>query len=209
MEFNNCDIHDNNIIDKAVVLSNGQILVEKDHRSSEPMNPETLKPSAKRGRKTKTPRIVTDTYTYQWLNHREGQLRLVMLYQLLIDERFKMLSPDVSPEDWCALFTGEARAFTMKWTGKQAHLRYLFKQLIEKSYITFDATSAKQWEILGCHFVNSSGRAFKDWDKQKDPVRGAKTLQMFADVLNIATTPPDIHSLQDDMELDVFMDEGF
>ena len=113
-----------------------------------------------------------------------------MLYQLLVDSRFRMLSTDVNPDDWCALFMGEARAFNMKWTGKQAHLRYLFKQMIEKKYITFDEKSAKQWEILGSHFVDKNGRPFDKWDKQHDPKRGAKTLQMLAGVLNIADSLP-------------------
>ena len=185
MKFENCNMHDNTFIENAVVNAVGTILVEQ---GEEPETPQTLHPQkGKPGRKPKAPRIVADTYSYKWLNHKDGQLRLVRLYQLLVDERLKMLSPDVSPDDWCALFMGEAKPFTMKWIGKQAHLRYLFKLLIEKSYITFDERSAKQWEILGSHFVNKSGRPFADWDKQHDPKRGAKTLLMLADVLNIAT----------------------
>lgn len=173
--------------------------------------PETTtadKPKGKPGRKKKAPRIVTDTYKYRWIDRQEGQLRLIKLYQLLIDERFKMLSVDVKPDDWCALFTGETKAFTMKWTGKQAHLRCLFKLLLEKGYITHDEKSAGKWEILGSHFVNKSGRPFSDWDSQYDPKRGAKTLQMFAEVLNIATTMPNTDSFEDDIraEMDEFAD---
>ena len=183
---------------------NGNVASAAENKTSQtPQNPQT---PAKRGRKPKAPRIVTDTYTYKWLNHRDGLLRLVKLYQLLIDERFKMLASDVNPEDWCALFKGEAKPFTMKWTGKQAHLRYLFKLMIGNKYISFDEKSAKQWEILGSHFVDKNGRPFDKWDKQHDPKRGAKTLQMFADVLNIATSMPNLDALQDDIqaELDEF-----
>lgn len=207
MKFENCDIHDNTFIENAVVNAVGTMLVEQAVKD-EGAGPGEEGKRKRAGRKRRAPRIVTDTYTYKWLNHRDGQLRLVKLYQLLVDERFKMLAPEVNPEDWCALFEGEPKPFTMKWTGKQAHLRYLFKLMIEKSYITFDAQSAGKWEILGCHFLNSAGRQFADWDSQKDPKRGAKTLQMFAEVLNIASVMPNTESPADDIysELDEFAD---
>ena len=126
-------------------------------------------------------------------------LRLVKLYQLVIDPRFKMLDKDVLPNDWCALFMGEAKSFRMKWIGSQAHLRYLFKLLIDKGYITFDHKSAGKWEILGSHFLNRQGKPFTDWDSQKDPIRGARTLERFAEVLNIHTDPPRIDTLTDEI----------
>lgn len=151
----------------------------------------------KPGRKKKAPRIVMDTYKYQWIDCQEGQMRLIRLYQLLIDERFHLLSPEVKPDEWCALFMGQAKPFTMKWIGKQAHLRYLFKLLINRKYLTYDKKSAGKWEILGSHFVGSDGRPFKDWDSQYDPKKGSKTLQMFADVLNIASDMPNTESDED------------
>ena len=164
------------------------------------LKPETKpEPKPKRGRKPTQARRVDDVYTYCWVNHREGQQRLVRLYQLLINERVKMLNPNVKPEEWCALFMGEAKPFTMKWIGKQAHLRYLFKLLIDKKYITFDSKSAKQWEILGSHFVNAQGKPFTDWDSQHDPKRGARTLERFAEVLNIYSDPPRIDTLTDEI----------
>ena len=164
------------------------------------LKPETKpEPKPKRPRKPTQARRVDDVYTYCWVNHREGQQRLVRLYQLLINERVKMLNPNVKPEDWCALFMGEAKPFTMKWIGKQAHLRYLFKLLIDKKYITFDSKSAKQWEILGSHFVNAQGKPFTDWDSQHDPKRGARTLERFAEVLNIYSDPPRIDTLTDEI----------
>lgn len=165
--------------------------------------PETcnLKPETKvkRQRKPKPARLVEDVYTYRWIDSQEGKLRLIKLYQLLIDDRFKMLDKDVRPDDWFALFMGEARSFQMKWTGKQAHLRYLFKLLIQKKYITFDHKSAKQWEILGSHFLNDKGKPFTDWDSQKDPIRGAATLERFAEILNIHTDPPKTESFTDEI----------
>ena len=156
--------------------------------------------SSKRPRKPKPARIVEDVYTYRWVERQEGMLRLVKLYQLLTDDRFKMLDKNVRPDDWCALFMGQAKPFTMKWIGPQAHLRYLFKLLLEKQYITFDSKSAKQWEILGSHFLNKQGKPFTDWDSQKDPIRGAKILERFAEVLNIHTDPPRSDSFADDIK---------
>lgn len=212
MKFENCDIHDNTFIENAVVNAVGTILVEQAVRNEGTTSDThetsgTLKPrNSGTKRSKKAPRIVTDTYTYRWAARQEGQLRLVKLYQLLVDGRFKMLSPEVSPDDWCALFMGTPKPFTMKWTGKQAHLRYLFKLMLEAQYITHDVQSAGKWEILGSHFVDKSGRPFDKWDKQHDPKRGVKTLQMFAEVLNIASTMPNLDALQDDIqaELDEF-----
>jgi len=173
-----------NNIDPAKVA---ELLGLKPETGDSPMNPET---KARRTRKPKPARIVQDVYKYVWVESREGRMRLIQLYQLLIDERFKMLDRNVTPDNWCALFMGQAKPFTMKWIGKQAHLRYLFRLMIQKKFITFDRTSAKQWEILGSHFLNAQGKPFTDWDSQKDPVRGARTLEMFAEVLNVHSTPP-------------------
>ena len=153
----------------------------------------------KRKRKARPARIVEDVYKYRWLNEREGMIRLVKLYQLLTDDCFKLLDKNVTPNDWCSLFMGEARSFQMKWIGPQAHLRYLFKLLIQKKYITFDSKSAKQWEILGSHFLNRHGKPFTDWDSQKDPVRGALTIERFAEVLNIYSDPPQTESFTDEI----------
>lgn len=164
------------------------------------LKPETkAEPKPKRPRKPKPARVVDDVYTYCWVNNREGQQRLVRLYQVLINERVKMLNPNVKPDDWCALFMGQAKPFTIKWIGKQAHLRYLFKLMIQKKYITFDRKSAKQWEILGSHFLNAQGKPFTDWDSQHDPKRGARTLERFAEILNIHSDPPRIETLTEEI----------
>ena len=163
------------------------------------LKPETnSEPKPKRPRKPKPARLVEDVYKYRWADKKEGMLRLIQLYQLLIDKRFNMLDPDVRPDDWCALFMGQAKPFQMKWIGRQAHLRYLFRLLIEKQYITFDSKSAGTWEILGSHFLNDKGKPFTDWDSQHDPKRGARTLERFAEVLNIHSDPPRIDTLTDE-----------
>ena len=165
------------------------------------LKPSSEKPETKvkRPRKPKPARIVEDVYKYVWLNEHDGMLRLIKLYQLLTDDRFKLLDKNVTPNDWCALFMGEAKPFTMKWIGPQAHLRYLFKLLIQKKYITFDSKSAKQWEILGSHFLNRQGKPFTDWDSQKDPKRGAKILDRLAEVLNICSDLPPTESFTDEI----------
>ena len=165
------------------------------------LNPSDVKPETKvkRPRKPKPARIVEDVYKYIWVDEKEGMLRLVKLYQLLTDDRFKMLDKNVTPNDWCALFMGEAKPFTMKWIGPQAHLRYLFKLLIDKKFITFDSKSAKHWEILGSHFLNRQGKPFTDWDSQKDPIRRVRTLEMLSEVLNIYSDLPQTESFTDEI----------
>lgn len=222
IELKNCEVHDNTFIEHAVINAVGTVIVDQAQEGTPtpgapsadaptPKDP-ALAPSPlsapKRGRKKKAPRIVPDTYTYKWKDHREGMLRVIKLYQLLIDDRFRMLDPSTDPDNWVALFQGESKAFTLKWMGRQAHLRYLFKLLLEQGYITHDAQSAGKWEILGSHFVSKAGRPFDQWDKQHDPKKGIKTLHLFADVLNIATQLPDTDSLEADIreELDSFAD---
>lgn len=182
-----------------------ELLGLKPETGESPMQPET---KAKRQRSRKPARIVQDVYKYVWVESREGRMRLIQLYQLLIDDRFKMLDRNVTPDDWCSLFMGQAKPFTMKWIGRQAHLRYLFKLLIQKKYITFDRTSAKQWEILGSHFLNAQGKPFTDWDSQHDPKRGARTLEMFAEVLNIHSDMPRTEAFSEeiDEEMSAFTD---
>ena len=160
---------------------------------------EKPEPKPKRSRKPKPARIVEDVYKYVWVNEHEGMIRLVKLYQLLTDNRFNLLDKNVTPNDWCALFMGEAKPFTMKWIGPQAHLRYLFKLMIQKKYITFDSKSAKQWEILGSHFLNRQGKPFADWDSQKDPKRGSKILDRLSEVLNICSDLPPTESFTDEI----------
>ena len=192
-----------NNFDPAKVMELVEGLGKRPHSGLDPESPETwnLKPEtkAKPRRKQKPARLVEDVYKYCWIDNQKGMRRLVKLYQLLTDKRFKMLDPTVRPDDWCALFMGKARPFTMKWIGTQAHLRYLFKLMIEKKYITFDSKSAKQWEILGSHFLNKQGKPFTNWDSQHDPKRNVKRLEMLAEVLNIHSTPPRIETLTDDI----------
>lgn len=186
MEFNNCDIHDNNIIDKAVVLPNGQVIrTENVNTPGTSGTSETLKPS-RRGRKPQAPRLVQDTFRYKWLDMPDGQMRLIRLYQKLIHESCGWLDPNTSPEDWCALFMGEPKSFTMKWFGTQAHLRYLFKLLLDRGYIECPNKSVGRWEVLGSHFVNSKSKPFTDWDSQKDPKRIEGVISALAEMLNIA-----------------------
>lgn len=202
MKFENCDIHDNILIDKAVVLPNGQVIraenvfkdeglgmrdegksdsTEKDHK------PSTINPQpSRRGRKPQAPRIVQDTFRYKWLDMPDGQMRLIRLYQKLIHESCGWLDPNTSPEDWCALFMGEPKSFTMKWLGTQAHLRYLFKLLLDRGYIECPNKSVGRWEVLGSHFVNSKSKPFTDWDSQKDPKRIGGVISALAEMLNIA-----------------------
>lgn len=130
-------------------------------------------------------RIVQDVFTYKWLDTQDGQLRIIRLYQKLIHEACGWLDAETTPEQWCALFMGEPQSFTMKWKGKQAHLKYLFKLLIQRGYITAPK-GVGPWEIVGSHFLNDKSKPFSDWNDQKDPSRGALVIDCMAEILNIS-----------------------
>ena len=197
MKFENCDIHDNILIDQAVVLPNGEVIKvndnddDNDNHSRNAHKPSarpsgTLSSERTMNHKPKRPaRIVLDTFRYKWLDMPDGQMRLIRLYQKLIHESCGWLDPNTSPEDWCALFMGEPKSFTMKWLGTQAHLRYLFKLLLDRGYIECSNKSVGRWEVLGSHFVNSKSKPFTDWDSQKDPKRIEGVISALAEMLNI------------------------
>lgn len=134
-------------------------------------------------------RIVQDVFQYKWLNTQDGQLRLLRLYQKLIHEACGWLDADTTPEQWCALFMGEPKSFTMKWKGKQARLKYLFKLMIQRGYIT-TPKGVGPWEIVGSHFLNDKSKPFSDWNDQKDPSRGALIIDRLAEILNISADIP-------------------
>ena len=62
-------------------------------------------------------KIVDAVFTYRFLEDKEGHLRIVKLYQLLIKAGW--IDKDSKPEVFCDLFMGEAKSLTIKWIGRQ------------------------------------------------------------------------------------------
>ena len=126
-------------------------------------------------------KIVDAVFTYRFLEDKEGPLRIVKLYQLLIKAGW--IDKDSKPEVFCDLFMGEAKSFTIKWTGSQQNLYYLIKRLSDRRLIKCPKGATK-WVITGGHFVDSQSRPFSDWNSQHDPKRSAPAIEKLCDVLD-------------------------
>ena len=96
-------------------------------------------------------KIVDAVFTYRFLEDKEGHLRIVKLYQLLIKAGW--IDKDSKPEVFCDLFMGEAKSLTIKWIGKQQDLYYLIKRLSSRGLIKCPKGATK-WVITGSHFVD-------------------------------------------------------
>ena len=132
-------------------------------------------------------KIVDAVFTYRFLEDKEGHLRIVKLYQLLIKAGW--IDKDSKPEVFCDLFMGEAKSLTIKWIGRQQDLYYLIKRLSSRGLIKCPKGATK-WVITGSHFVDGQSRPFSDWNSQHDPKKSAPAIEKLCDVLD-ATKPLD------------------
>ena len=126
-------------------------------------------------------KIVDAVFTYRFLEDKEGHLRIVKLYQLLIKAGW--IDKDSKPEVFCDLFMGEAKSLTIKWIGKQQDLYYLIKRLSSRGLIKCPKGATK-WVITGSHFVDGQSRPFSDWNSQHDPKMSAPAIEKMCDVLD-------------------------
>ena len=126
-------------------------------------------------------KIVDAVFTYRFLEDKEGHLRIVKLYQLLIKAGW--IDKDSKPEVFCDLFMGEAKSLTIKWIGRQQDLYYLIKRLSSRGLIKCPKGATK-WVITGSHFVDGQSRPFSDWNSQHDPKMSAPAIEKLCDVLD-------------------------
>lgn len=126
-------------------------------------------------------KIVDAVFTYRFLEDKEGPLRIVKLYQLLIKAGW--IDKDSKPEVFCDLFMGEAKSLTIKWIGRQQDLYYLIKRLSSRGLIKCPKGATK-WVITGSHFVDGQSRPFSDWNSQHDPKKSAPAIEKLCDVLD-------------------------
>lgn len=160
-------------------------LIKAMKDEADPQPPHTPS-SLKTAKRTASRRVVQDTFTYRWLDHPVGRVRLMKLYQHLTAEPLRWLDPATTPEQWEDLFAGKPKSFTLKWLGTQMQLKHLFRLLLEREYIVHDPT-AGHWEIVGSHFLDSKSKPFTtDWNRVSTPRRGLKVFDQLAEVLNIA-----------------------
>lgn len=145
--------------------------------------PSVAQPSAPRKRRSTPlkPRVVDEVFTYRFLNHEGGYKRLVQLYNALI--RAEWIHQDTKPDDFNAIFEGEARPVKVKWTAPQANLYYLVKALEENRLISLPQGSSI-WVVTGSHFLDSDSRQFGSWNKQKTPKKAKAAIDRMVNLLD-------------------------
>ncbi|MDD5896714.1 MAG: hypothetical protein PUC79_10605 [Prevotellaceae bacterium] len=127
------------------------------------------------------PRVVDEVFTYRFLNHEGGYTRLVQLYKALL--RAGWIHQETKPDDFNAIFEGEARPVKVKWTAPQANLYYLVKALEENRLISLPQGSSI-WVVTGSHFLDSDSRQFGSWNKQKTPKKAKAAIDRMVNLLD-------------------------
>lgn len=144
--------------------------------------PAAQQPAPRKRRSTPLkPRVVDEVFTYRFLNHEGGYTRLVQLYKALL--RAGWIHQDTKPDDFNAIFEGEANPVKVKWTAPQANLYYLVKTLEEKLLISLPQGSSI-WVVTGSHFLDSDSRQFGSWNKQKDPKKAKAAIDRMVNLLD-------------------------
>lgn len=141
----------------------------------------TISPTLPRTTKTKrtTPRVTNATFTYRWLA--TAPHRITTLYQYLL--RAKWIAADTTPDDFLAIFSGNATNCQIHWTGKKTHLVYLFRLLTNRQYIS-TPKGIGRWMIVGSHFIDAHRRQFTFLNCQRIPVKAQRAIDHLAELLN-------------------------
>ena len=141
----------------------------------------TISPTSPRKPKAKrtTPRVTNATFTYRWLA--TAPHRITTLYQHLL--RAKWIAADTTPDDFLAIFSGNATNCQIRWTGKKTYLVYLFRLLTDKKYIS-TPKGIGRWMIVGSHFIDAHNRLFTLLNSQRIPVKAQQTIEQLSELLN-------------------------
>ena len=141
----------------------------------------TIFPTLPRTTKTKrtTPRVTNATFTYRWLA--TAPHRITTLYQYLLHA--KWMAADTTPDDFLAIFSGNATNCQIRWTGKKTHLVYLFRLLTDRQYIS-TPKGIGRWMIVGSHFIDAHSRQFTFLNCQRVPVKAQRAIDHLAELLN-------------------------
>ncbi len=137
-------------------------------------------------------KALTSTYTQNTFRYRHLKScsnRLTMLFQRL-QTTAKWIDASTNPDDFHALFTGEPSDTKIKWTGKQAYLYYLIRQIVERGLVTIPE-GATIWQITESHFIDKNSRHFHDFNKQKEPIKAKKAIDKLVDIIDPSVTEED------------------
>ena len=81
-----------------------------------------------------------------------------------------------TPDDFLAIFSGNATNCQIRWTGKKTYLVYLFRLLTDKKYIS-TPKGIGRWMIVGSHFIDAHNRLFTLLNSQRIPVKAQQTIE--------------------------------
>ena len=133
------------------------------------VNPTTTTPK-KDGRKrpTQTGKIVDAVFNYKYKEDEKGREKITNLFQALI--QLQWIAEDTNPDDFYQLFSGEPKAFIIKWTGAKADLFALIKRLYEQKLISC-TDGGTVWVVARSHFVDKQSMAYCNLNKQKENIK--------------------------------------
>lgn len=207
MKFENCTLENNTLIEQAIITPQGITVVgKKDSDNCDNSNNpsasrgsgsvgEPVEPQTPQTNKTKRPKVVTTTFQYRWLQTDAN--RIGLLYQALLratvnGEQVGWIDKKTDHEDFAKLFSGEDTSIQVRWTGTKQHLKYLFKVLYAREYITIPNGGKQPYVIVQSHFVDKSRHIFTDWDKEQDPKEYKNAIEAMAEILNPDITIEDV-----------------
>ena len=126
----------------------------------------------------RTKPLTHETFSYRY---KDAGRRLTTLYQSLL--RAGWIAADTAPDDFTALFEGRPCTVRVKWTGTQQHLYYLIRRLVDRGLVTVPQ-GATIWQIAESHFTGKGNRAFRQFNKQKEPQKARAAIDKLVDVLD-------------------------
>lgn len=127
----------------------------------------------------------THSYTQQTFAYRyatQHTERIAMLYQQLI--QCQWIDTQTTPEDFCAIFSGQPSFARIKWTAKQTYLCYMIRRMVNKQLITLPQKNTI-WQITESHFIGKNNKNFRNFNKQREPTKAILTINKLVDILDI------------------------
>ena len=140
--------------------------------------PESEFQTEKNKKTVRTKPLTHETFAYRY---KDAGHRLTKLYQSLL--RAGWIAADTAPDDFLALFEGRPCTVRVKWTGTQQHLYYLIRRLVDRGLVTVPQ-GATIWQIAESHFTGKGNRAFRQFNKQKEPQKARAAIDKLVDALD-------------------------
>ena len=164
-------------------VENGGVGIQIFHQVQTVNNGKKEPTGNKDGRKKKpsNAKYVRDTFTYRFLDEKDGMARLIKVYQHV--QKAGWIPKETKHEDFTAIFEGKPTDVKVKWTGPQSELYALINRLEKRGLISCPKGVTK-WVITGSHFLDCNSKQFSAWNKQKTPQKSALAIEAIADLLD-------------------------